>query len=80
MTEHLGDDLMDDVRLAIGTLTAPWTLEQLSAASGTDVETLEPCVQKMIEGGTVFELGPDPRSETPDAMLYGPRPFEDRPN
>ena len=34
-TDH---DLMDDVRVAIATLTAPWTLDQLASAVGTDLE------------------------------------------
>jgi hypothetical protein len=78
--DHTRDDLMDDVRTAIATLTSPWTVEQLAHAVGSREEDVRPYVERLVEGGTVEPLGEDPRRDQDGPMLYGPRPFEERPN
>ena len=74
-------DLMEDVRVAAASLTAPWTLEQLATTVGTRPEALHGCVDRLIEGGTVEDLGEDPRHEGdgPAPRLYGPRPLDESP-
>jgi hypothetical protein len=80
MADPRGDDLMDDVRTALATLTSPWTVEQLAGAVGASEQDVRPCVDRLIAGGTIEPLGEDPRGDEDAPMLYGPRPFEDQPN
>jgi hypothetical protein len=78
MDDQTRDDRMDEVRTALAMLTSPWTIEQLAAAVGTSEEEVHPFVDRLIEGGTIEPLGQDPRGDG-GPMLYGPRPFDQRP-
>jgi hypothetical protein len=80
MDNRTADDLMEDVRIGIAHLTSPWTLEQLASAVGVAAEDVRPYVERFVEGGTIQPLGEDPGADHPKPMLYGPRPFEERPN
>ena len=73
------DDLMHDVRVAIASLTAPWTVEQVAAEVGDSPDDVRTCVARLIEGGTVEDLGDDPRyeGEGPAPRLYGPPTLEE---
>jgi hypothetical protein len=73
------DDLKHDVRAAIASLTAPWTVEQVAAEVGDPPDDVRVCVSRMIEGGTIEDLGDDPRheGEGPAPRLYGPPALED---
>ena len=75
------DDLMHDVRVAIASLTAPWTIEQVAAEVGDSPDDVRTCVARLIEGGTVEDLGDDPRyeGEAPAPRLYGPPALGDLP-
>jgi hypothetical protein len=76
-----GDDVMEAVRVGIANLTSPWTLEELGACVGADPQSLVPYLDRLLEGGTIVPLGPDPRVDDDEApMLYGPPPFNDSPN
>ena len=76
-----GGDLMEDVRIAVASLTAPWTLEQLATAVGTDPEAVRPCVDRLLEGETIEDLGDDPRYDGDGSAptLYGPTPLDASP-
>jgi hypothetical protein len=75
------DDLMDAVRTAAASLTAPWTIDQLAGAVGTEPDALRPYVDRLLEGGTIVDLGDDPRHEGdgPAPTLHGPPPLDDSP-
>ena len=76
-----GDDLMDEVRAAIASLTAPWTVDQVARAVGADPQAVRGCVERLLDGGTIEDLGEDPRHEGdgPAPTLYGPPPIEESP-
>ena len=73
------DDLMHDVRVAIASLTAPWTVEQVAAEVGDPLEDVRACVARLLEGGPIEDLGEDPRFEGdgPAPRLYGPPALDD---
>jgi hypothetical protein len=56
-------------------------MDRLAAEVGTPPGMLRGCVDRLLEGGTIQELGDDPRheGEDPAPTLYGPRPLEDSP-
>ena len=77
----MASDLMEAVRVAAASLTSPWTIEQLAAEAGSSQEEVRPCVARLIDGGTIEDLGEDPRhdGDGPAPRLYGPPHLGDIP-
>jgi hypothetical protein len=46
-----------------GSLTAPWTIAQLARAADIEPGTARDCTERLVEGGTVEDLGEDPRHD-----------------
>jgi hypothetical protein len=75
-------ELMDAVRVAIASLTSPWTIEQVASEVGASPDEVRSCVARLIDGGTIEDLGDDPRhdGDGPAPRLYGPPSLEDAPD
>ncbi len=79
MSDPRSDQLMDEVRVAIESLTSPWTVHQVAEAVGATDDEVRPCVARLLEGGTIDDLGEDPRhdGDGPAPRLFGPPALDD---
>jgi hypothetical protein len=65
------DLTIEQIRMAVAGLTSPWTVEQLARAVGEPPDAVLP---RLVAGGSIEELGEDPRHEpgTRAPKIYGP--------
>ena len=68
------DLTIEQIRMAVAGLTSPWTVEQLARAVGEPPDAVLPYLHRLVAGGSIEELGEDPRHEsgTRAPKIYGP--------
>ena len=57
------DLTIEQIRMAVAGLTSPWTVEQLARAVGEPPDDVLPYLHRLVAGGSIEELGEDPRHE-----------------
>ena len=65
---------IEQIRMAVAGLTSPWTVERLARAVGEPPDAVLPYLHRLVAGGSIEELGEDPRREPGSRALkiYGP--------
>ena len=65
---------MDEVRMAVAGLIAPWTVDQLCRAVHRDESEVDGYVQRLLEGHTIQDMGASSKESGsgPAPRLYGP--------